>query len=141
MTSIDAAPRIADYSLDFVYIDARHDYTSGMGHGARGTGPFETRSMAPVLPSVKRRDSCQGSSGVASGTRAREDEGRPGHALASFYEVRDAIHCLLISNSSGAAARNLVVAAGRVVVSGGKVRSGCGLSIVDCRSPAQLERR
>lgn len=28
MTSIEAAPKIADYSLDFVYIDARHDYAS-----------------------------------------------------------------------------------------------------------------
>ncbi|MFN8666488.1 MAG: class I SAM-dependent methyltransferase [Gemmatimonadaceae bacterium] len=28
MTSIEAAPRIPDYSLDFVYIDARHDYPS-----------------------------------------------------------------------------------------------------------------
>jgi hypothetical protein len=30
MTSMDAAPKIADFSLDFVYIDARHDYASVM---------------------------------------------------------------------------------------------------------------
>jgi hypothetical protein len=30
MTSLEAAPRIPDYSLDFVYIDARHDYASVM---------------------------------------------------------------------------------------------------------------
>ena len=30
MTSLEAAPKIADYSLDFVYIDARHDYASAM---------------------------------------------------------------------------------------------------------------
>lgn len=30
MTSLEAAPKIADYSLDFVYVDARHDYPSVM---------------------------------------------------------------------------------------------------------------
>ncbi len=28
MTSVEAAPRVPDHSLDFVYIDARHDYDS-----------------------------------------------------------------------------------------------------------------